>query len=181
MGMDTIPELFPHTAHAGRAPPPLPVSVHPSILRSAAPVAAPLSSLDVPSYMSLVVLRPSASVLLSSAASPSAGSVSRVMQTSRPHRKPERQCCSPPGGRISSDACGFSASCTSASVKFTSDMFCTHTWMYFLRESGKETWHERGARRTPSILNKDPSCDPSRAACGGALTGSRRRAACVWS
>lgn len=51
--------------------------------------------------MSLVVLRPSVSVLLSSAISPSAGSVSRVIHTSNPQRKPERQCCSPAGGRIS--------------------------------------------------------------------------------
>lgn len=58
-------------------------------------------SQDIPSYMSLVVLRPSVSVLLSSAISPSAGSVSRVIHTSNPQRKPERQCCSPAGGRIS--------------------------------------------------------------------------------
>lgn len=32
----------------------------------------------------------------------------------------------------SSAACCFSVSFTSASVKFTSDTFCTHTWMYFL-------------------------------------------------
>lgn len=32
----------------------------------------------------------------------------------------------------SSDAFCFSVSFTSASVKFLSDMFCTHTWMYFL-------------------------------------------------
>lgn len=51
--------------------------------------------------MSLVVLRPSESVLFSSAISPSVGSVSRVMHTSSPHSKPERQCCSPAGGRIS--------------------------------------------------------------------------------
>lgn len=57
--------------------------------------------LYIPSYMSLVVLRPSVSVLLSSAISPSAGSVSRVIHTSSPQRKPERQCCSPAGGRIS--------------------------------------------------------------------------------
>lgn len=49
--------------------------------------------------MSLVVLRPSVSV--SSASSPSAGSDSRVTHTSRPQSRPERQCCSPAGGRIS--------------------------------------------------------------------------------
>lgn len=48
-----------------------------------------------------MVLRPSVSVLLSSASSPSAGSVSRVIHTCSPQRKPERQCCSPAGGKIS--------------------------------------------------------------------------------
>lgn len=32
----------------------------------------------------------------------------------------------------SSEACCVSVSVTSASVKFTSDTFCKHTWMYFL-------------------------------------------------
>lgn len=32
----------------------------------------------------------------------------------------------------SSDACCFSVSFKSASVKFTCDTFCTNTWMYFL-------------------------------------------------
>lgn len=37
----------------------------------------------------------------------------------------------------SSDACCFSVSFNSTSVKFTSDTFCTHTWMYFLWGSGQ--------------------------------------------
>lgn len=55
----------------------------------------------LPWYISLVVLRPSRSVLFSSAISPSAGSDSRVMNTSSLQSNPQRQCCSPAGGRIS--------------------------------------------------------------------------------
>lgn len=56
---------------------------------------------DLPSYMSLVVLSPSVSVLLSSVTSPSESSVSRVKHTSSLQTKPQRQCCSPAGGKIS--------------------------------------------------------------------------------
>lgn len=62
---------------------------------------SPMGDKSSPWYISLVVLRPSRSVLLSSAISPSAGSDSLFMNTSSLQSNPQRQCCSPAGGRIS--------------------------------------------------------------------------------